>query len=1127
TPSSAGGTPDNRGVKRKDSEMGEHGESSPNDQSPTRSSSNGHNMDGSRDSKAEKTGKRIKTARACDSCRRKKIRCDVIDDGGPPVGSINNGNGGLVCAHCRQYGFECTFFLPITETRFKKKYQREAEEAAAAAAAAAASAASASGLAAQRMGLPGYAMSYGAQPPGVMMMGGANTQHFGAFVPTQIRSSLSQEWPRKSSLNLHRPTSAHPFGQQQQTPQRLAGGSNRSSPGTPPPDTRVLGPTSIAYIVHSTAFVPGAAIEAHDIKHNQTFEVGASGDGIIRFHKPRKVEGQDAALVKSNEVEEEDEIRIPEFIKGRLAQDVGEKLINTYFDKIATLFPVVTRSEFVHLSPPSPLLLHAIYGVAALNRDVPCEVLGSIKTAINALFRENDFLSNSNSVTVRALLILSLHADLHGPTALQSGSRCWNRTGAAIRMAQDLGLHRDASGKDDLHQDTFFLEQKRRIWGCCVTADRIQSISLGHPLMIDLTDCDVRLPSPFEVLRSVTDPRSDASTDRPFAFNTEMLKLAILFGRVMKTIYSPTGLMNATDDEITSLLRDIDAWKDSLPSELNFKGPDSPPPAGILHVGFACLMMLFFRVFMRISYICPTHLKFSLTIERMSSLIQYSSEAISWVDKNDFYLDTMQIVSYCLVSCATVQYHAWIRRGDHNAQNQLKKLNEVMQRYRKENEDPDDTSMRGKAASVISLLCDSAQGVYANSPCSGSLNPTAGVTNRKSRENVRGIVFRPDASRPGGGVYVAADQSLFLKDLPQGTIIMQENQDGSRIPALVRTGTDQNGGWQTYEQFRAALLGLQKGGTAAGGSGTDQNAGHNINTSFATLNSSAALPNADGLSATNSTSGSEGATASSLPKSVLSYGSSALNSTSTGGTTNSGADGNAGSGSMANQSLAPPGSNLIHLGGDVWQDEEGRPVTRSGSRLLTMVPITPGSSGLGPAAAFGDGTFPISGGGGTQLQVARNAIMPDNPTFNFNPHLNNAYWAPAELLFDGNGSQLNGTASSAAGPSSSLLTAAGLLGSNVDSGMLLDGLPGASLDFATWDQYFSKLNQPTDNSNTPDNQLGDGSAAAGGIQNGSNPNYNLQSSLNGHGHETSNPDGSGFATSTFGIEAQMMDAGGF
>lgn len=25
------------------------------------------------------------------------------------------------CQHCKQYGFDCTFFLPITETRFRKQ----------------------------------------------------------------------------------------------------------------------------------------------------------------------------------------------------------------------------------------------------------------------------------------------------------------------------------------------------------------------------------------------------------------------------------------------------------------------------------------------------------------------------------------------------------------------------------------------------------------------------------------------------------------------------------------------------------------------------------------------------------------------------------------------------------------------------------------------------------------------------------------------------------------------------------------------------------------------------------------------------------------------------------------------
>ncbi|KAJ1024824.1 hypothetical protein NDA16_002864 [Ustilago loliicola] len=1141
TPSSSTGTPNSRGTKRKDSDMepAMKSESSPHQtnhithDSPLNYASdavNGKDASGTgkpTPNSAEKpSGKRIKTARACDSCRRKKIRCDVIDDGGPPAGSINNGNGGLVCAHCRQYGFECTFFLPITETRFKKKYQREAEEAAAAAAAVAA-ASGVSGMmpGAVPMHAGGYPVAHPTYPGGMVAQPYMGALHNPAGFHAMQAIPTQQRWGG-------RVTPSH--AQSSQTGAQLHAGTHlqqpqRRSPSRTRPDTRVLGPTSIAYIVHSTAFIPGAAIEAHDIKHNQTFEVGASGDGIIRFHRARRGAGASEGAkdgAASADPDEDEVTRISESIKGRLAGDVAEKLVNTYFEKIATLFPVVTKSEFLHLSPTPPLLLYAICGVSALSRDVPKEVLGAVKMTINALFRENDFLSSSNSVTVRALLVMSLHADLHGPAALQSGTRCWNRTGAAIRMAQDLGLHRDASGKDDFSRDAFFLEQKRRIWGCCVTADRLQSISLGHPMMIDLTDCDVRLPSPYEILRSSNDLPSDPSTDRPFAYNIEMLKLTILFGRVMKTIYSPTGLMNATDEEILSLLRDIDAWKAALPEELVFKGADSSAPAGILHVGFACLMMLFFRVFMRISYICPTHLKFSLTIERMSSLIQYSTEAIAWVDKNDFYLDTMQIVSYCLVSCATVQYHAFIRRGDQNAQAQLKKLNDIMGRYRRENHEPDDIGMRGKAASVISLLCDSAVGVYANTPSGGTLNPTAGVTNRKSRENVRGIVFKPDASRPGGGVYVAAEQRLVLRDLPKGTIIMQENQDGSRIPALVRTGNGQNGGWLTYDQYRAAL------GLSTNKDAQDGFAAALANGGFAMLNSvsTSAVPSHSGADGSASTAAVSQPTGSStLSSTVPSYTTSAPTDTS----------GMAASDGPGADALL----NLTHLGGVVYQDAEGRPVTRSGTRLLTMVPIAPdamgasnsfldsnlfaaisgsGSTSDNSAAGSGNGTNYFNnmtnlgfGSAGTQLSVAKNAISPASPNFNFNPHLNNAYWAPAEFVFDPSsnlgtdGAGGAGASAGANGNASAANDAAGLFGSRVDASML-DGIPGAPLDFANWDAYFSRMNQGS----------GDGSGISQQAMGGQDGQSSQQQ--NGNSEE-----GGNFANTAFGIEAQMMDAGRF
>lgn len=731
------------------------------------------------------TPKRIKTARACDSCRQKKIRCDVIDDGSSPPGDPNNGNGGLTCAHCRQYGFNCTFFLPITETRFKKKREREAEEAAA------------------RHAVIG---TYSGRTVDLGPLGGLSRYNSGTVIAPLVSNhlpivsenvSIVKEWPKVSD-SLDRlqfkwdpqpialnPKSTSNLGQFNPREEDGGGVTSAEMDHGPPHDMRVMGPTSLAYIVHSTAFVPGSAIEAHDLKHCQTFEVGASGDGIIKLNRPRNR----ISSVSSSDDDEDAAPGIPDAIRGRLAGDVAEKLINSYFEKIGYLFPVVTKSEFLQLSTPPPLLFYAICGVAAMDRSVPREVLSAVRIGLNAIFRNVDILSVSSAITVKALLILSLHGDVHGSTNVQSGSRMWNRLGVGLRMAQDLGLHRDASGQDDVNSFAHYLEQKRRIWGACVTADRLVSIVLGHPLAVDLTDCDVRLPSPYEVTRFPNDLPSLPGEERPFAFNTEMLKLAILFGRVQKTIYSPTGLMKATDEEITDLLSDIDQWREMLPEELLFRGPNSSPSAGILHLAFSCIQMLFFRVFMRISYSCPQHLKFSLTIERMTSLIRWSRESIDWIDESGtLYLDTMQFVSYALVFCATVQYHSWIRRGDEEGLRSLAKLKEVVSRRRIQDEHKPDLSLGAKTAEIIGLLQEAASGQWANTPFTGNLNPTAGVVNRRTADSVRGIIWRNAPGRPGGGAYEASEPHLLLSDLPHGTVILSSN----RTPALVRSAS----GWQ-------------------------------------------------------------------------------------------------------------------------------------------------------------------------------------------------------------------------------------------------------------------------------------------------------------------------------------------
>lgn len=58
---------------------------------------------------------------------------------------------------------------------------------------------------------------------------------------------------------------------------------------------------------------------------------------------------------------------------------------------------------------------------------------------------------------------------------------------------------------------------------------------------------------------------------------------------------------------------------------------------------------------MRISYTCPAHLKFGLTVETWSALVQLTGESIDWLDAHERMYDVWFLVAYAATSCALVQ----------------------------------------------------------------------------------------------------------------------------------------------------------------------------------------------------------------------------------------------------------------------------------------------------------------------------------------------------------------------------------------------------------------------------------------------------------------------------------------
>ncbi|KAF4615237.1 hypothetical protein D9613_002634 [Agrocybe pediades] len=582
--------------------------------------------------------KRTKTQRACDSCRARKIRCDVITDSDPPI-----------CQHCKQYGFECTFFLPITETRFKKK--KLEEEAAA----------------------------------------------------------------EKEKANASDASKAGPSD------------TNKR-------DIGVFGPTYPAHLLHSQATINPRVYENYDNRYHHTFEVTKSGDGLIQVQKPSN---DDQNLVHQKQLDLQ------------IEPSVIESLLNAYFADVAPILPVVTEAEFLATSNPPPILVYSMCLVAAARREVPQKVFDSIRYAVNSIIKAEDVLSTASIVNVQALLILCMTGDCHSQFVPNALSALWIRLGSAIRMAQDLGLHRAESVKQNI-------ELRRRLWGACLICDRWASIAYGHPYMIDIQDCDARLPS------------SGDSTD---LYMDELVRLSIILGRVQKSIYSPSGLTFMTDDILYELLADMQRWKDGLPEQLQFRGPETPRPAGLLHLLYSCVCMMFWRVFMRISYSCPAHLKFGLTVEQWTVLVKMTSESIDWLDANEKVYDVWLLVAYAATSCALVQYHTCIRRKDEEAQASLRKLRDCVRRW-EGSISPDHMSARRKAQ-IIALLYEATQDPQPPTEAA-SLNPTGGV---KVKPPVM-LDYKKDPTRPGGGVFIAhGSKASEFKDVPEGTVISGSSEE--------------------------------------------------------------------------------------------------------------------------------------------------------------------------------------------------------------------------------------------------------------------------------------------------------------------------------------------------------------
>ncbi|KAF9242277.1 fungal-specific transcription factor domain-containing protein [Melanogaster broomeanus] len=359
---------------------------------------------------------------------------------------------------------------------------------------------------------------------------------------------------------------------------------------------------------------------------------------------------------------------------------VQEHLLELYFTYVHTAFPIVHKDAFwegyrnmqhpttdtpspasdqakneAHTSPTpslgrrpdvSPLLLLSMFGIAARYSSSsspppsPCNsspisphppgpapmwTAGDNYLMLAKSLLDNKYASSHPS-TVLSLLLLG-----YREIGIGAMAQAWAYTGMAVRMAQDLGMHRAADGWARVDLGRLFsareLQERRKIWWGCVILDGYVSTYIGRPLAIFESDYDTQFPSTDEPEeKEMWAPHPSLPPDtrghgyhpgvgatppvsgRILSCFTASATLSTILSKIVQSIYA-IRFVSSRHAESIRIEGLLDKWYLDLPEHLRFElrydssgslsstGGMIPPHILTLHMQYWCTTLLLHRPF--------------------------------------------------------------------------------------------------------------------------------------------------------------------------------------------------------------------------------------------------------------------------------------------------------------------------------------------------------------------------------------------------------------------------------------------------------------------------------------------------------------------------------------------------
>ncbi|KAG9065109.1 hypothetical protein KI688_002430 [Linnemannia hyalina] len=290
-----------------------------------------------------------------------------------------------------------------------------------------------------------------------------------------------------------------------------------------------------------------------------------------------------------------------------------EVLLNLYFQFMYPFAPMFIRRTFMddfRQNRPDLsqiLILNALFSNACWYSDDPALRQESTKYFNRAKIILDETYHVSRISTVQALLLMAHH---QYATGNYSGG--WLYTGMSIRIAQDIGLHRQ-----DIHVDEpDEAEIRKRLWWSLYMADRLGSAILGRPMTLRDEGFNVQMPTD----EWIADVLGEDTVEYPYEPESVIscrlvwsIKLFMQLGKVLDTMHcieaeiNGSFLADISRTQLPQLHNSLTSWFLSLPNELmytpytmspNSNHPPSPPTA-LMHMFYYTTLTILHRPYLR------------------------------------------------------------------------------------------------------------------------------------------------------------------------------------------------------------------------------------------------------------------------------------------------------------------------------------------------------------------------------------------------------------------------------------------------------------------------------------------------------------------------------------------------